>query len=118
MKTKVWIPLLCAITMIVAAACSKMSPDEVAVALYEGMRDNNPKAIQANCMESTAAVYLIFAPIAAKAMEGAQIKAVDTQIDGESAIVTIEITEMDGRKRTEDLTLVKVKGVWKAAGKK
>jgi hypothetical protein len=118
MKTKNWIPVLCTISLIFAAACGKMSPDEVAVRLYEGMRDNNPKAIQANCTEAAASVYLLFAPMAAKAMEGAQIKAIDTQVDGDIATVTIEICEKDGRKRTEDLTLVKVKGVWKAAAKK
>lgn len=118
MKTKQCIPVLCTITLLFVAACGKMSPTDVAVSFYEGMRDNNPKAIQANCTEAAAAVYLIFAPMAAKAMEGAQIKAIDTQVDGDIATVTIEICEKDGRKRTEALTLVKVKGVWKAAAKK
>lgn len=117
-EMKLWIPMFCVCGMMLAAGCGKTTPGEVAVKVYEGVRDNKPKVIQANCTESTAELFQMLGGMAASELKGAKIKAIDTKIDGDNATVVLEITGEDGSKRTEDLTLVKVKGNWKADVKK
>ena len=44
-------------------------------------------------------------------------KAINEEIDGDNAIVTLEITH-EGKVETQDFSVVKIGGEWKVAGKK
>ena len=96
------------------AGCGAKSPDAVALDVLKTLQDGKatPEYLAKNCTERTAGLFNMFGSMATEAMKGATLTVIDTQVNGDKAVVTIK---QDGGEKpgTEKYDLVKVDGKWK-----
>lgn len=102
---------LCACALAFAAACSK-APDDVALKVMEAFRDGKTSVLNDYCTEDAAMGFTVIGAAARDELKGTKFKVISTDIDGNTAEVTMKMTK-DGDSDTSTIILKKIGGDWK-----
>ena len=109
--------LFCACVLAGATASAfplgKASPDEVALKVFEGVRDGKLEQVKPHCTETAAEFFELAIAMAEGQPRNYTFKVVGTQIDGNSAVVTLRVFQPGEETRDEGVHLTNADGKWK-----
>ena len=105
----------CVGAMLVVAGCGAKGPDAVALDFMQKLQSGQASLeyLTKTCTKGTAKSFAMFTDDAFKEeLKGVTFRVVNTEINGDKAIVSIEQTHAD-KKTVNKIDLVKVDGVWR-----